>query len=696
MDQPMGPQVRAQPKPKLNYACEACRAAKVRCQSGPQPGICKRCFDFKRECVFRTGPRTRRPKVSSKPDAEVLPPPPGPGKTFSIDFSMPSEPDADEALAALRAKHEQYIEDLVPSIEDPDGAGPPPLASSGEFDFNDLSVATPSTSSSSTMNGSSSINSRPMSSLGIKPQFNLDSAGKLLDSFRAMLPHCTCVVLPDDADVRSMARRAPFVLLAILAVTSCSTSLQGKSLYVSDEEFRKVLGLKFVMGGERSLELVQGLMIYCSWYPFHLRPKNRQFSQYLRMAADIVHDLELDQEADLDLASQPPERRSDKLQSIRAFLACYYGNSTYAWGWSKAPVLNYTPWVAKCAEALEHFSDLDQDHALVWLVRLQSITDGLSELQRSHRQRSDTTSHHQKNLMRIGLETQLRDFQSRIPSRLSTTPSIFTASLTTEMYLTAAPLMRAPRPRPDLDLDPPSEVAAALLLRATHAGRTFFDRAAALSAAELARLSGFDVTRLVLCLIAAFRLSFPVPTCPAYDWARGRRVLDLGAHLARLSADKGDSSGAGTGTGKADVVAALRVVLGSVRTRFERMSAALHARAEGERGGRGARACPMFDGSLDEYLPLWEGQQPQQEGTLAGSSYSDSTGMLSDPVSAALAAELDSAASSSSGAGSSGAKPMVFHDLWATMTMGWGSDITPAADTTELSDAELYADYVNL
>ena len=99
--------------------------------------------------------------------------------------------------------------------------------------------------------------------LGIKPQFNLDSAAKLLESFREMLPHMPCLVLPENLDVRLLARKSPFVLLAILAVTSCSSSLQGHSLY--DEEFRKVLGLKFVAGGERSLELLQGILIYCAW-----------------------------------------------------------------------------------------------------------------------------------------------------------------------------------------------------------------------------------------------------------------------------------------------------------------------------------------------------------------------------------------------------------------------------------------------
>lgn len=78
-----------------------------------------------------------------------------------------------------------------------------------------------------------------------------------------MLPYFPCITLGADETVKSLARERPFVLLAILACTSGNHSLQGHRLY--DEEFRKVLGLKVVAGGERSLELLQGLLIYCAW-----------------------------------------------------------------------------------------------------------------------------------------------------------------------------------------------------------------------------------------------------------------------------------------------------------------------------------------------------------------------------------------------------------------------------------------------
>lgn len=45
------------------------------------------------------------------------------------------------------------------------------------------------------------------------------------------------------------------------------------------------------------------------------------------MAIDIVHDLGLDEETRIDLATMPPERKAAKLQGIRAYLSCFHLNS---------------------------------------------------------------------------------------------------------------------------------------------------------------------------------------------------------------------------------------------------------------------------------------------------------------------------------------------------------------------------------
>lgn len=210
---------------------------------------------------------------------------------------MPAEEQPDAQFDLLRTMHERSQFGLLDSSDDEDGEigggnrqghgaqrKPPPSQSAATtaaavatFSFADMSTMPPRVGTGSPTAGSSagSANTgvtgetktsklQSMGSLAIRPQFNLDSATALLDHFRGMLAHCPVFVLRPQADVRSMAREHPFVLLAILAVSSCTTSLQGYSLY--DEEFRKVLGLKFVAGGERTLELLQGLLIYCAWY----------------------------------------------------------------------------------------------------------------------------------------------------------------------------------------------------------------------------------------------------------------------------------------------------------------------------------------------------------------------------------------------------------------------------------------------
>ena len=88
--------------------------------------------------------------------------------------------------------------------------------------------------------------------------------------------------------------------------------------------------------------------------------------------------------------------------------------------------MKHDAWVARCCDELEQAgSALDQDHTLVWLVRLQHIATDINELNRSCRKAgggggggAPPSEHHQK-LIRIGLETQLREWQDAIPERFT-------------------------------------------------------------------------------------------------------------------------------------------------------------------------------------------------------------------------------------------------------------------------------------
>jgi hypothetical protein len=191
-------------------------------------------------------------------DAPRLPPPPGPSKTFTIDFQMSPPDDAANDLEALAERHEKYIDEFLPPDPTPSSSSSGAIfGSAGQYSTPTGGPLTPPASAPSP------APARSIQSLGLKPQFNLDSAETLLSAFQGMLFHFPCIILPQDVSVSKLAKSSPFVLLSILAASSGSRNLQGHSLY--DEEFRKILALKFVASGERSLELLQGLLIYVAW-----------------------------------------------------------------------------------------------------------------------------------------------------------------------------------------------------------------------------------------------------------------------------------------------------------------------------------------------------------------------------------------------------------------------------------------------
>ncbi|KAF2999510.1 hypothetical protein E8E14_000962 [Neopestalotiopsis sp. 37M] len=582
---------------------------------------------------------------------------------------MPADEEPSDSLDDLRQRHERFIDDLIPSSSDEEGEDDPaavmlssPSAGGPVFDFASMPTPAASTVSSGA--------TRPMVNLGIKPQFNLDSAEKLLQMFRAMLPSCPCVLLDEDSDVRTMAHDSPFVLLAILAATSCTTSLQGHSLY--DEEFRKVLGLKFVTGGERTLDLLQGILVYCAWYPFHLRPKHRQAFQYLKMATEISSDLELDQEETFADRIEGGLNLED-LASLRALISCYYLVTAFSNSFSRTSGFPYTAWLAKCCDLLELQSNIEQDHILVWLVRYHHITDEMATLQRSYKKPGSQNDPHRALIYR-GLESQLREWQSRIPTTIAMMPSIMISSLYCNMHLVAAPLMETRRPKANEHVGPLLDPKR--LLAAVQTARAFFDYATALSPDAMAQLSTPDRTRLIVAVIVAYRLSFPVEACPDYNAAQARLILDFGGYLDKLCRDPAEAAAPEPSTGRkrTDVCTAFRVVLKSLKAKYDRKVAAAVTKEEIRMK---ARECPMFDGSLDDYISLWDGHGAPIGGASYSTSQSGSSGVLTDVmIETAPAMEQ--------------AKPLEFHDLWATMTSDWG-----AGDLTDLGLGDPQLDYTN-
>jgi hypothetical protein len=150
----------------------------------------------------------------------------------------------------------------------PDAPYPTPSAASDATD----SVIVPQPQNS-TSNVQPLTLMTPLSSLWLKfdePQdiigkgiITYDKAEALLRSYGTHAPNFPFIVLSPTVSLDSLRLEKPFLLLSILTMASTSNQVLQDLL---EAELRENLGRKVIFNSEKSLDLLQGLLIYLTWY----------------------------------------------------------------------------------------------------------------------------------------------------------------------------------------------------------------------------------------------------------------------------------------------------------------------------------------------------------------------------------------------------------------------------------------------
>lgn len=491
---------------------------------------------------------------------------------------MPARPHIDDEYETLRDIHRQAFATAL----DDDGA----------------SEETPALSHSAASPSATSSTSRAAADIWRRPQFNTASAQELLGTFSNMLGNLPFIRLSHDCTIPQLASTQPFVLLAILTVTSGSGSVQKHSLY--DDEFLKILGLKYV-SGDGGLELLRGLLIYCAWYPFHLKPKTSQLARCMRMASDLVHDLNLDD----DFLSAPPWEqgvRVDDLDKIRVYLAYVYLVSTYivVWKGDRCVRTEQPPWSAAAIDILEQYAENDDDRKLATLTRMSTLAADASGAFSGR----DSMEVRNSQLVLVGLTQQYqqtRDSLSlRFPGVLDDA-SVRMQMLYLEIYLDIGNLLAFPVAKTALSAKktrfaPPISRMNSSLKKL----REFLDLVGELNDSCILAFTVNDWTRLIIVLTLAFRLSFPVTLSPSFDWLSAREEIGLEPFLAKVSRvpeASADSSG---------ILVANRVVLGVLHAKYIRRKSSVMEAAEAAAQPNRSAGCPVMGGSGGEAIAQWD------------------------------------------------------------------------------------------
>lgn len=91
---------------------------------------------------------------------------------------------------------------------------------------------------------------------------NFDKAQEFLELYRLKVATFPFVVVGPSVSLESLRRERPFLLLAILAYGAQDDSELQRVL---ETEIRETCSKRCIVNGEKSMDLLQGLLVYLAW-----------------------------------------------------------------------------------------------------------------------------------------------------------------------------------------------------------------------------------------------------------------------------------------------------------------------------------------------------------------------------------------------------------------------------------------------
>ncbi|CAG8071288.1 unnamed protein product, partial [Penicillium nalgiovense] len=247
---------------------------------------------------------------------------------------------------------------------------------------------------------------------------SLDAADGFLSRFRTMTSYFPFFMVPSHATVLTMCKERPFVLMAALAAATSSDKKLQKSL---GDKFRTCALHAIMVHNERSLDLLNGILVYLAWYHFYYIPQKEQFNQLLHIAIGMVGDMGLNlrpaeamnRKIGLRLTHyhkvSAPSANHDEFfsrEARRAYLGCFYLSRTIGWVTRKPNSIPFQSYMLECARSLGQELEYPTDALLLPLVQLQNKAEV------NHRSLSTVGNTISDHMDGLDLEMKVQSFQA--------------------------------------------------------------------------------------------------------------------------------------------------------------------------------------------------------------------------------------------------------------------------------------------
>ncbi|KAK9236191.1 hypothetical protein V1525DRAFT_407825 [Lipomyces kononenkoae] len=345
---------------KWGAACVSCAKAKVKCiRSNEAPGSkCNRCQSLEKDCTEQVHkPRKKRQSKSFK-TAQLE------EKLNSVVDLLKASAEIASGLAGRSTETTGSQRRQVVSGKTPD------QFHSSEYDLTLNYV--PFTHNSSVP--PTCICRAPVSKEDLRPA---DSDEKLLWIYMNQL--CSwfpfVIISPGTTPAQLQASR-PFLMKVIRLVASLRSL---RSMWGQRSCIMRHISEAVLMESERSLDLVQGILVLLGYYHYHCLV-HTQFNNLTQLAISIIGDMGLNTKERTRVHMMKPEEPQARTNDERRAIVGVWYMSSNAAALSFAEPARYTKYYDQCLVELEEAAEYETDELLVHMVRIQHLTQRIFQI----------------------------------------------------------------------------------------------------------------------------------------------------------------------------------------------------------------------------------------------------------------------------------------------------------------------------
>jgi hypothetical protein len=343
-----------------------------------------------------------------------------------------------------------------------------------------------------------------------------------------MCHHVPMVIFPPGTQMSEVRKNKPILLHAIVAVAMgpFEPSSQGTLL----QELYKTVTESVFINGEKSLELVQALLIAVNFYTPPENFERMTFFQLSQLAVAIGMDIGMHRKRqprgkqiptgkpcnlhrDFMKQSQSPDPDSPELR--RAWLGCYFTSMVTSSALRRPNIVRWLPYTDECVEILENSPDaLPTDKKMVHWAKLGRILEEISSRFFSDDLGSLSFTDPKSLFTMKALEKQLDQWGREASSKYES-PIMVQAQAIVNIYLHENALDTLGEHKPaEADITDPTAAARVTALSSTLSSiHEALDTVSTISPKQLISVPSFTLARTVFAFVALIKL-YSIVTAP--------------------------------------------------------------------------------------------------------------------------------------------------------------------------------------